>query len=130
MVLPIGSFPAGRLRTLKCRVSDPVLFALAEGKRVATFPRVSGFSAEDLARRAVAEHGAQLRLGTDQSLEVLWRAARAALFLQSIQEGDPELPLTASETAQRLGAQSTSAQAVRKLVMGLPGYSSRSGSFA
>ena len=124
MILPARTFPGGRLRTVKCRVSDPVLFALVEGKRVAAFPRVSGFSAEHLARRAVAEHGARLRAGANHSLETLWRAARAALFLQSIEDGDPELPLTASETALRLGAAPDLAlDALRKLVLDLPAYS-------
>jgi hypothetical protein len=131
MILPVRTFPNGRLRTLKCRVSDPVLFALVEGKRVAAFPRVAGFSAEHLARRAVAEHRAQLREGTDHSLETLWRAARAAVFLQSVEDGDPELPLTASETARRLEAPPDLAlDALRKVVLDLPAYTSRSRSLA
>ena len=131
MIFPVRTFPNGRLRTLKCRMSDPVLFALVEGKRVAAFPRVSGFSAEHLARRAVAEHGARLRTGADQSLETLWRAARAGLFLQSIEDGDPELPLTAFETARRLGAAPDSAlDPLRRLVLDLPAYTSRSRSLA
>ena len=131
MILPVRTFPHGRLRTLKCRVSDPILFALVEGKRVAAFPRVSGFSAEHLARRAVAEHAARLRAGADHSLETLWRAARAALFLESIEDGDPELAITASETARRLGAAPDSARdALRRHVLDLPAYASRSRSFA
>ncbi len=117
MILPTRTLPRGRLRTLKYRVTDPVSFALLEGERVAAFPRVSGWSAEDLARRAVAEHQARLRACTDQSLASLLRAARAALLLQSIEEGDPELPLTASETALQLGSRFPSAQTVAEDVL-------------
>ncbi len=80
MILPVRTFPNGRLRTLKCRVSDPVLFALVEANRVAAFPRVSGWSAEDLARRAVAEYQARLRERADHSIATLLaRRARSAL---------------------------------------------------
>lgn len=131
MILPTRTFRGGWLRTLKCSVSDPVSFALAGGERVAAFPRVSGWSAEDLARRAVAEHRGRLQAGVDLSLATLWRAARAALLLQSLEEGDPELPLTASETARQLGSGSLAGEqgasarhALRKAVLDLPAYNS------
>ncbi len=43
---------------------------------------------------------------------MLLSAARAALFLQSVQDGDPELPLTVTETARRLAARSEPARTV------------------
>jgi hypothetical protein len=130
MILPTRTFRECWLRALKCRVSDPVSFALVEGKRVASFPRAAGFSAEHLARRAVTEHRGRLWASAGQSRATLLRAARAAFFLQSLEDGDPELMLTASETALRLGwreddASPTAMEALRTLVLDLPAYSSR-----
>ncbi len=79
---------------------------------------------------------------------MLLTAARAALFLESVKEGDPELVLTVVEVARRVAARSSSARGVaeegleryrefvlrraqppvatiaafRKLVLTLPGY--------
>ena len=44
----------------QCEVTDPVSFALARGALVANFPNVPGFSIQDTARRALAEHAAWL----------------------------------------------------------------------
>jgi hypothetical protein len=106
-------------------VTDPVSFALAEGRAVADFPNVRGWSAQDGARRAVAEHAAWLRAapapvaGTEPRefaggvLARLLTAARAALFLESVTGGGrPELPLTLTETARQLAARSEGAAAI------------------
>lgn len=111
--------PAARSRTemraIKSRAVDPVSFALQEGRSTCAFPEVPGWSAKDTARRAVVEHLAWLRaapgtqdLGTE--LARLLSAARAALFLESVRDGDPELPVTVTETVRRLSARSETAR--------------------
>ena len=88
MVMPAPTVAASRLRAVKCRVTDPVVFALAEGSRVARFPNVRGWSAEDTARRAVTEARTEPE------------AARARTFLESLREGSPELELNAAGAVQ------------------------------
>jgi hypothetical protein len=116
MILPA---PRSRteLRAVKSPVTDPVSFALADGAAVARFPDVHGWSARDTAQRAVAEHAAWLRAapapvpGTEPGefagsvLARLLTAARAGLFLESIENRAPELPVTVTETARRVGAE-------------------------
>jgi hypothetical protein len=106
MLFPSAILWRTRLRAVQCPATDPVSFALAQGSRVARFPNVRGWSAEDAARRAVAEHRAWLRApaaGEDGlALAMLLTSARAALFLESVVDGDPELPLTVTESAGRL----------------------------
>ncbi len=96
----------GRLRAAQCPATDPVSFALLEGRRVARFPALRGWSARDSATRAVAEHAACLRHeGTRverDSLSKAFNAARAALFSESLEAGRPELPLTVAATARML----------------------------
>jgi hypothetical protein len=108
LVLP--SLKRARLRAVHCLATDPVSFALLEGRECALFPNVAGWSARDSARRAVAEHlgwlGADGR-GSDSQLGTLGRlltAARAALFLESVDAGSPELALTVSSVAEALDA--------------------------
>jgi hypothetical protein len=113
---------AGRLRGVENPASDPVSFALLDGRAGASFPDVRGWSALDRARRAVAEHGAWLRdrhdrphsrpgwvggrptvtWSTPGTLGLLLSAARAALFLQSLDDGTPSLALTRQATVQAL----------------------------
>jgi hypothetical protein len=164
LVLPVLPWARTRLRAVHCAATDPVSFALLDGARVAAFPAVAGWSARDTARRAVAEHAAILRGGAmpgdsagslDSGGLALARtlsAARAALLLESVEDGDPELLLTASATARRL-AERVSARrgvvedamercrefarhrtpppaptlaALRAVVLGLPAYRARS----
>jgi nucleotidyltransferase-like protein len=110
-----GPIHRSRLRAVQCQATDPVSFALAQGSSVARFPRVTGWSAEDTALRAVAEHRAWLRTpsgtredgGPDEDgveLGRLLTAARAALFHQRLELGDPELALTVTETVRQLAA--------------------------
>jgi hypothetical protein len=122
MLLPAAR-PRTGMRAVKCEPTDPVSLALVESRAAAAFPEVRGWSAEDTARRAVIEHLAWLRAGSPaipgpadetggRTLAALLSAARAALFLESVQEGDPELPLTVTATAHRLAARSETARTV------------------
>jgi hypothetical protein len=112
------------LRAVKCPLTDPVSFALADGHELAAFPDVAGWSAEDTARRAVAEHRAWLLAGpapiaglrpdhsTAGVLAMLLTAARAAMFQESVAGGGmPELPVTLAETTRRLAERSEGAAA-------------------
>ena len=97
----------GLLRAVQCPLSDPVSFALLEGRTEAWFPDVPGWSADDSARRAVAEHRAWLASG-DMDLERfgrLFTAAQAALFAESLASGAPRLPLTMAAAAAAIGAE-------------------------
>ncbi len=110
MVMPAVPWRRTRLRAIKCPVVDPVAFALAQGKNCATFYDVRGWSAADTAHRAVAEHRAWLHARREpgepsgHQLGRLLTATRAALFLESIREGDPELCATVTEAARHLAA--------------------------
>jgi hypothetical protein len=104
-----------------------VSFAVLDGDGVACFPRVRGWSAEDSCRRAIAEHLAWLRAepgarrspdSSGDALGLLFTAGRAALFEESLADGDPTLPLTVSETARRLEARSTAARTVAEDALG------------
>jgi hypothetical protein len=143
-----------RLRAVKCPAADPVSFALADGQAIAQFPELRGWSARDVARRAVAEHRARLDEASDlggPGLAMLLAAARGALFLESVEDGAPELAVTVAATAGRLAARSAAARSVaedaldcyrdyatervrppdatiaalRALVLDLPGYAGR-----
>jgi hypothetical protein len=122
-------FPArvrALLRTAQCAATDPVSFALADGRDTARFPDVPGWSAFDWARRAVAEHRAWLASCLAQGWEVeshdpdvalekvgrLLTAARAALFLESLTDGDPELALPLASVAKQLRVRDRDAGAV------------------
>lgn len=112
LILPRGRW--GSLRTLQCAVTEPVSFALLQGRAEARFADVPGWSARDCARRAVAEHAGWLAMmsgaipvevsskHTDyaaaapatRALGGLLSATRAALFFESLDAGDPELALS------------------------------------
>src|SRR5262249_15561968 len=105
------------LRSIQFAASDPVSFALLDGRRTASFPRVPGFAAPDSARRAVHEHAAWLASWTsngpqpDAALDLLFTAARAALFLESVGDDEALLPLTAEATVAFLGERHPEARA-------------------
>jgi hypothetical protein len=123
LVLPATNPERGMLRAVQSQPTDPVSFALTEGRAVARFPELAGWSAMHCARRAVAEHRGWLA-ATDwvapphgwvgvqsacnhpslRTMGLLFTAARAALFLESTIEGDPELTLTVAGVAERLVA--------------------------
>jgi predicted nucleotidyltransferase len=127
-VMPTLDLPGqGWLRALQCPPTDPVTFALAEGRTAAHFPALPGWSADDVSRRAVAEHRAWLRLPAaprrtflalgdtpDRVVHLarLMTAARAGLFRESVVAGEPELRLTVSATAEALGSRDEGESAV------------------
>lgn len=130
MLLPTINPERGLLRSVQCEPSDPVSMALSGGRAIARFPRLAGWSAMHTARRAVAEHRGWLRtadwvspphgwVGTQsapdnptmRTLGLLFTAARAALFLESVHDGDPELAVTASGAADRLVARDPGSRA-------------------
>ncbi len=90
------------LRAVQSAASDPVSFALLDGSRVARFPHVAGWSARDCAQRAVAEHRNWLALrrweDPRQGVERLITAARAGLFLEAVESGEPRLSLGSAAT--------------------------------
>ncbi|MEA2353639.1 MAG: hypothetical protein QOJ14_2053 [Thermoleophilaceae bacterium] len=99
------------LRAAQCAATDPVSFALAAGRSTARFPNVRGWSIQDTARRAVAEHAAWLAARSGRSLDrdfaafaVVVTAARAGLVWGSVEAGEPELPVTVDATLELLGA--------------------------
>jgi hypothetical protein len=112
-------------RTVQCAATDPVSFALADEQLMAAFPNVAGWSAQDWARRAVAEHRAWLEsrrripeTGPEKRESVLTQlgrlmtATRAALFQESLAGGEPELALPLAAVAERLCARDPDAGAV------------------
>ncbi|MDQ6914883.1 MAG: hypothetical protein M3155_03630 [Actinomycetota bacterium] len=123
LILPAAERSRTGLRAVQCAATDPVSFALIAGAEVARFPVVCGWSAEDTASRAVAEHAAFLRGslpreeagmldGGGLALARLFSAARAASFLGSVEDGDPELTLTTTATARRLADRSPASRGV------------------
>ena len=104
------------LRSVQCAASDPVSFAVLDGLPVALFPEVPGWSALDCALRAVREHRAWLAAWPAgggpplRALDLLLTATRASLFLQSVRDGDPALPLAAGATVALLSARHPSAR--------------------
>jgi hypothetical protein len=102
-------FDRGRLRTVAFALSDPVTAALIAGDVVASFPNVPGWSAGDVAVRALTEHAAWLRMPRARTATesirwhgCLFSAARAGLLLDGIRAGEPVLPLTFGQTAKAL----------------------------
>jgi hypothetical protein len=108
LIRPGAEYMRTRLRGIECRTTDPVSFALLEQKMTASFPNLSGWSAMDVARRAVAEHRAWLdprsippSAGAGRWLGMLLSAARAAVFFGSLGR-EPELPLTLADGVRAL----------------------------
>ena len=127
LVMPTTNPERGMLRAVQCQPTDPVSMALADGRTIARFPELSGWSALHSARRAVAEHRAWLGANgsvypphgwvgmqsgscepTIRTMGLLFSAARAALFLESIEEGRPELAVTIAGVADCLVARGSS----------------------
>jgi hypothetical protein len=123
LLLPTTDSERGILRAVQCGATDPVSMALSDGRTIARFPELGGWSALASARRAVAEHRSWLstdgwtipphgwigvqsapRDATARTLGLLFTAARAALFLESILEGAAELAVTAAGVADALTA--------------------------
>lgn len=159
LIRPGYGFVRTGLRAIGCRTTEPVSFALLERRPVASFPNLSGWSVADTARRAVAEHRAWLqprdraggRNAAGRELGMLLSAVRAALPLESVVAGSPELPLTLIAAGRTLATRSPTTRttlddalgqyrafsdkrakpspamltAMRKLVVDLPAYASR-----
>jgi hypothetical protein len=158
LIRPGYGFVRTGLRAVACRTTEPVSFALLERRPLASFPNLSGWSVADTARRATAEHRAWLRPrdgggrnAAGRELGMLLSAVRAALLLESIVAGSPELPLTLIAAGRSLAAKSPGTRttlddalgqyrafadkrakpsaatltAMRKLVLDLPAYGSR-----
>jgi hypothetical protein len=110
LLLPTDREKDALLRAVQCHVTDPVTFALCDGRAAARYPNVEGWSAQHTARRAVAEHRGWLRQQaggmppTTLSLTLLFTAARAALFLESLESSRPSLMLSAGAVAEALGS--------------------------
>ncbi len=108
-VLVQAGSAVGSLRGVQCPATDPVSFAVLDGRDSAFFPGLPGWSARDCARRAVAEHRSWLAAQSDpmyvneRALGLLLTAARAALFLDSLDRGQGSLALTVAATAEALG---------------------------
>jgi hypothetical protein len=113
LVLPTATVPhRTRLRAVQCPVTDPVSFALLEGQGMARFPDATGWSIRDTATRAASAHRAALRAASAQrgaELATLFKAARAGVLAESVEEGSPELPLTVAAMAARLDDRTRSA---------------------
>ncbi len=94
------------LRSVACQPSDPITFALLRGATWAGFSNLPGWSAESTAKRAVIEHRSWLlhneaNEGLDSHrLNTLWSAVRAALFLETLAEDAPEVPVTVQSLAE------------------------------
>jgi hypothetical protein len=91
------------LRAVQCPASDPVSHALVAGAPAAEFPELPGWGARECAERAVLEHRAWLEAEADRDpverrLAMLLSGARAAVFADSLDAGEPRLPLTAAAT--------------------------------
>jgi hypothetical protein len=126
LIRPGTEFVRTRLRALECPTTDPVSFALLGRRRAASFPNLRGWSAPDVATRAVAEHRAWLYpeasyaadVPRGHALGMLLSAARAGLFLESIRGGKPELPLTLTEAVRILAGRSNTAQTAAEEALG------------
>jgi hypothetical protein len=124
LVLAARKWSRSRLRGAQCAVTDPVSFALLDGRERAEFANVPGWSAHDSAERAVAEHRGWLDEPPDapepngRALARLLAAARAAQFWASIREGEPALPLTLADAARTLAGRGTAARSIAEQASG------------
>ena len=120
MTMPALPFLHSRMRGVQSPVTDPVSFALARGDSTAAFSGVPCFSAADFAARAVTEQAEWLTVpaAADGALGALFSAARAALFAESVEQGEPVLTLTVGDTARRLAERSPDARAVAEEAAG------------
>jgi len=98
LIRPAADWLSSIMRTVACPVTDPVSFALLNGDEIASYPSMPGWSAHDVARRAVNEQRAHLeRLDHERgprSPARMLTGARAAMFLRTLERGHPAIPLT------------------------------------
>jgi hypothetical protein len=140
LLLPaLGLWTRSLLRAIQCAITDPVSTAVVEGRAHACFPGLAGWSARDWARRGVAEHRAWLasppaskpRRGEwldgaagwmpapARDVAKLLTAARAGLFLESLEGDEAELALTLAAVVERLGARDRDAGATAAEALGV-----------
>ena len=121
LILPTLLWLRSMSRAVQCESTDPVSTALIAGAKVARFPNLAGWSARDSAHVATAAHRAWFAAWPGENpssitplpaLGRLFTAARSALFLESIETGLPELPMTVAAIARRLEQSGTSAGGV------------------
>jgi hypothetical protein len=99
---------------VQCEVTDPVSFAVADGRETAWFPDTGGWSVRDVAARSLAEHRGWLASsGTGETaggkeLGLLFTAARAAFLHASIEAGGPDLAMSTFAVAGLVAARSRS----------------------
>ena len=113
LVFPGPTFVSTRQRGIESPATDPVTFALADGRSRAAFPNHPGLSLDDVTRRAVAERRAWVeRADREPTVTELLLAARAALARESLLRGEPRIPVTLAATARQLGERSATARTV------------------
>jgi hypothetical protein len=141
LVRPADEPERAKLRAVQCAATDPVSFALAGARSQARFPRLAGWSARDWARRAVAEHRVWLSAPDARLNGHTWiapppppggsghatrnrllSAARAGLFLESVERGEPELLLALDAAADRLGVEPEDIGGLRRAVARMSAY--------
>ncbi len=119
LVLATAALPGrARLRAVQCPLTDPVSFALLEGRGTARFANVAGWSARDTAERAVEAHRDALgaaEAGGAGAIALLLTAARAGLLHDSVEAGAPRLTLTAASVAAELDARAGQGDAAAAL---------------
>ena len=101
LVLPAEVRERNRLRAIACPATDPITFALLDGRTEAAFPDAAGWSITDIARRAIVENRDRL-IGGERSAAAVLGAARASLLAESVAAGAPCLPITPSALAEAL----------------------------
>ncbi len=123
-----GPWTRGFLRGVACPTSDPVSFAVLDRLDIARFPSLPGWSATDVVRRALAEHGAWLAHADENGslADRKWlsgppagrvlTAARAALLAESLADGAPELALGPEAIAAALTERLPACQAAAEEV--------------
>jgi hypothetical protein len=127
LVLPAQPHHRTLMRAVQSPLTDPVSFAVLDGSPVARFSRAAGWSIEETATRAVAEHRAWLQAGgigatSAETMGLLFAAARAGLLQESIDSGEPELALTAAAVVRSLGGRSLTRADLRRCVLAMPSY--------
>ena len=101
-VMPTTDWTRGLIRAVSSALTDPVTFALLSGESAARFPELTGWAAGDWARRANTEHLARRAPGGGKGLGRAIAGARAGLFLESVEAGEPRLALTCEATLRAL----------------------------
>lgn len=112
LLRPGYGFIRTELRAIASRTTDPVSFALLDRRHMASFPNLRGWSIADIAQRAVAEHRTWLapvrrdggRDAPGRELGMLLSGVRAAVLLDSVARGEPEVPLTVAAGVRSLAA--------------------------